>query len=162
MFNTNWVAVGSRLEEMRLALNIKSKRQVALAIGADTSYYSRALKGGPLSEDYIEAIAAEFNVNKDWLLFGEGEMFLGGQPPKKSEIKRKSKKPVSTVDKKDLVKQVRNLMEASIRQKGAIKVLLTIVLSILSKMKDKSDDPVFDEIQKVIREEQQKLFDELL
>ena len=67
--------VRERIKNVRLALNI-SQRDFAKRI-----YISQTLLGDielgsrNANERTIQLISTEFNVNKDWLLTGKGEMF---------------------------------------------------------------------------------------
>lgn len=159
MFTKDWQAVGKRLEELREALGIKSKRQFALALHADESYFSKAIQGAGLSETYIKILEDEFNVSRDWLLFGEGEKFKKGRLPKKNELEIAT---LHNIPKRDLAIQIRNLIESDIKQQSAIKVFVSILSRVVSVQTDKEYDQVFGEIQQAIESEQRKQFDELV
>ena len=64
--------LGKRLAHLPALLGLNS-RQIATAIGADPSYYSRAEKGRGLSLTYIDALIEKFSLSKNWLILGEGE-----------------------------------------------------------------------------------------
>lgn len=67
--------VGNRIVELQKKLNINS-RQMAISIDGDASYLSKIEKGKKaISKTYIDALIEKHNVNKEWLLFGKGEMF---------------------------------------------------------------------------------------
>lgn len=67
-------AVSKRLKVVLQDLEIKNKRQFALAIDADVSYFSKAFEGKmALKESYAENIEKKFGINKEWLLYGEGK-----------------------------------------------------------------------------------------
>ena len=55
-------------------------------IGRDQSQLSRILKGeSRLTQDILESLAEYFNVNINWLLTGEGEMFISEIDPEIKE-----------------------------------------------------------------------------
>lgn len=64
--------IGERLVQLRKLLKQNSRR-MALSIDADPSYYAKAEKGSGLSENLLQKIITKFNVNRNWLLFGEGD-----------------------------------------------------------------------------------------
>lgn len=71
-----------RLKTLRETLGY-SQSDFAKFIPMDRSTYCRAEKGKrEIADYYVELICLKFNVNKEWLLHGEGEMFA---PPNKSE-----------------------------------------------------------------------------
>jgi hypothetical protein len=85
MYKIDWQKVGERLLKLQTTLNIKSSRQFALSLDikgkpGDPSYIKKAEKGAALSESYILAIREKFNVNPEWLKYGQGEIF--GKSPK--------------------------------------------------------------------------------
>lgn len=67
--------ISRRLKELIENLSTNS-RQFALGAGLDVSYFAK-IEGGekPLSSKYLEKIETSYNVNRDWLLTGKGEMF---------------------------------------------------------------------------------------
>jgi phage repressor protein C with HTH and peptisase S24 domain len=89
----NKVELGERLQEIRTELGFKSARQFALSIGADVSYYSKAEKGGGLSEEYLLQITEKYGYTKSWLLFGEGNKFLDGSVRIPSAADKSLRKP---------------------------------------------------------------------
>ncbi len=67
-------AVSKRLKEIAEEFKIKNKRQFALAIDADVSYFSKSFEGKfTLKESYAENIEKKFGINRNWILYGEGE-----------------------------------------------------------------------------------------
>ncbi len=67
--------IGSRIGELVNALGI-TKVAFAKRISVDQSYVTQLIKGkrSP-SERLVESICREFNVSREWLETGEGEMF---------------------------------------------------------------------------------------
>lgn len=64
--------LGKRLKRVRELEHLKSARALALRINADPSYYSKAEKGGGLSDEYLEKIVSDLGYNKSWLYLGIG------------------------------------------------------------------------------------------
>ena len=77
--------VGKRLKEVRIN---KGLTQVAIAnvLSVSQTNYNRYEKGVVEPNiQFLQSFSREFNVNLNWLLTGQGEMFLDspGQPPAK-------------------------------------------------------------------------------
>ncbi len=65
-----------RLKKLRETLG-HSQSNFAKLISMDRSNYCRVEKGKrELADYYVELICLKFNVNKEWLLQGDGEMFI--------------------------------------------------------------------------------------
>jgi hypothetical protein len=86
MFTTDPKELGERLDKVwqdqkaKNNLKAKSKRSFAISIGADASYFNRAIDGKGFSDDYITAVVKEYGVSEEWLRFGKGEMYGQGSP----------------------------------------------------------------------------------
>ncbi|GHV89910.1 hypothetical protein AGMMS50268_04130 [Spirochaetia bacterium] len=68
--------IGERLKKLRFDLKIKQGEfagRMGLSQGA-LSDFERETK--PMAERYIKLICLEFGVNREWLLTGEGDMFV--------------------------------------------------------------------------------------
>lgn len=64
-----------------------SQRQFALKIGTDPGYISKLINGKIIpNERMLLLIENVFNVNREWLLYGQGEMFKS-----KTSVTTKSK-----------------------------------------------------------------------
>jgi transcriptional regulator with XRE-family HTH domain len=74
------VSISERIKAVRKALGI-SQREFCKGIYLSHSFYSKIETGtrNP-NERVYELISNKYNVNKDWLLMGRGEMF-GKTPP---------------------------------------------------------------------------------
>ena len=67
---------GSRLIELRSALNNISQEELGERIGLSRSGISNIEKGKrALNDRHIKLICTEFDVNEHWLRTGEGDMF---------------------------------------------------------------------------------------
>ncbi len=66
----------NRLKEIRKALGF-SQTEFAKHLGITQTAYSMIENGKrPLASKYVKVICSTFNVNENWLLTGQGEMFL--------------------------------------------------------------------------------------
>lgn len=75
--------MNERLKELRAHLGI-TLEEFGKKIGVTRSAVGRLEKGERnLTEQTVLSICREFNVNEDWLRYGEGEMF---EPRTRSEI----------------------------------------------------------------------------
>jgi transcriptional regulator with XRE-family HTH domain len=73
------VSANTRLKMLRKTLNI-SQKAFAKGIYISTSYYAEIeLENRRVNDRIIELVSSKYNVNKDWLLTGKGEMF--SKPP---------------------------------------------------------------------------------
>lgn len=54
-------------------------RQFAKSIGVDPSQYSKIESGKLNIDNYVRAISELYNVNANWLLFGQGNVFTENQ-----------------------------------------------------------------------------------
>ena len=71
---------GERVNQLRTALNLTLEK-FGERLGVTKTAISYVEKGNRnLTEQMIKAICREFNVNYDWLVYGDGEMF--SEPPK--------------------------------------------------------------------------------
>ena len=66
---------GERVKELRTALSLTLEK-FGNRVGVTKVAISNIEKGNRnLTEQMIKAICREFNVNYDWLVYGDGEMF---------------------------------------------------------------------------------------
>ena len=71
--------VGNRIIQLQKIL-VLNNLQFANSIRADPSYLSKVKRGHrSLSKTYLEAIENKCKVRRQWLLFGEGDIFQNGQ-----------------------------------------------------------------------------------
>jgi transcriptional regulator with XRE-family HTH domain len=70
------VSVNGRLKEVRKALFL-SQRNFCKRIYLSQSFYARIEQGKMKpNERVIELVCSKYNVSKEWLLAGKGEMFV--------------------------------------------------------------------------------------
>jgi hypothetical protein len=99
--------LGKRLALLPEILKTNNRR-IALSIGADPSYYGRALNGNGISMPFVEKLIAEYKIARNWILFGEGEPLPGkkyfskesepNQTPK-ADVDEISRLPISDKEK---------------------------------------------------------------
>jgi transcriptional regulator with XRE-family HTH domain len=74
------VSISIRIKAVRKALGL-SQRAFCKGIFLSHSFYAQIESGSRKANDRIyELISTKYNVNKDWLLTGKGEMFSGPTP----------------------------------------------------------------------------------
>lgn len=94
------VDLGQRLQKLRLALGLQ-QNEMARAAGLNPGYLSELISGkrdNPGIETILK-IAVRFNVNLNYLLLGEGEMFL---PDKDKALKKEEELKLYIEDIDDL------------------------------------------------------------
>lgn len=65
-----------RLKKVRKTLGL-SQKEFAEYLGITQSAYSMIENGSrPFSDKYVRLVCTAFNVNREWLEYGEGEMIL--------------------------------------------------------------------------------------
>lgn len=82
--------MNTRLKELRSALGLR-QREVAARLGVSVGNVGNWEIGRePIPRARIYQICKEFNVNKDWLVNGSGEMFAAPLPPiDENEVRRR-------------------------------------------------------------------------
>ncbi|HEY0057348.1 MAG TPA: helix-turn-helix transcriptional regulator [Pedobacter sp.] len=81
------VGFGLRLQMLMDALNKKTKKDFASDINLDNSTLGKILKGnaGISFSSFLE-IVSKFNVSANWLILGQGDMFLTGDNFQEQEL----------------------------------------------------------------------------
>jgi transcriptional regulator with XRE-family HTH domain len=78
-------STNTRIKSIRKALNI-SQKEFSRGIYISQSFYAELeSKNKNVNDRIIELIATKYNVNKDWILTGNGEMFSAPPPDVKLE-----------------------------------------------------------------------------
>lgn len=76
MVNDVSATIGERIQKLRKTLGL-TLEQFGARVGVKKSAISRIENGTNNATEQMKAsICREFNVNKDWLLYGNGDMFL--------------------------------------------------------------------------------------
>ena len=74
------VSTSARIKVVRKALGL-SQRAFCKGIFLSQGFYAQIESGFKKANERIyELISTKYNVNKDWLLTGKGEMFSGPAP----------------------------------------------------------------------------------
>jgi len=72
--------IKARLAELRFKLNL-TQGKFAEKMGIRQNTWSNIERGtNPCSERYIRLICLTFNVRREWLLYGQGDMFMPSTP----------------------------------------------------------------------------------
>jgi transcriptional regulator with XRE-family HTH domain len=135
--------LGERLHRVRLALGLK-QNEMAGASGLSPGYFSEIISGkkdNPGIENVLK-IATRFNISLNYLLLGEGEMFL----PDKEEILKKDKELnlyIETIDDLNRVMKRSNFLK-------------NLILSYGIKACIDNEDTIRKEIEKLIEKEEKK------
>ncbi len=79
--------MNERLKEIRISQGLTQK-QMSEKIGVTEATVSRMESGkSAITEQTVKSLCREFNINKDWLLNGEGEMnIISKQDEKIAEV----------------------------------------------------------------------------
>jgi transcriptional regulator with XRE-family HTH domain len=135
--------LGQRLKKLRLALGLQ-QNEMAIAAGLNSGYLSDLIRGkrGNPSIETILKIANRFNVNLNYLLLGEGEMFL----PDKEEVLKKEKELKLHLDNIDDLYRV-------IKRSNFVR---NSVMGYAVKLCIDNEETIRKEIQKIIEKEEKK------
>lgn len=135
--------LGQRLKKLQLALGLQQK-EMALAAGVNTGYLSDLINGkreNPGIETILK-IANRFNVSLNYLLLGEGEMFL----PDKEEVLKKEKELKLGFDNID---DLYRIMKRS-------NFVRNSVMGYAVKLCIDNEETIRKEIEKIIEKEEKK------
>lgn len=109
---------GERITQLRIHLRY-SQRKFATLIGKTGTHVSRMESNeAPVLESTVDSIVLKFNVNRDWLLTGDGEMF-------NQEIKTDSSAPPAWA--KELLHKIDKLIELQIANNEKDKTMLSLL-----------------------------------
>jgi len=117
------MTVGERVKAVRYMLNIKQK-EFALAIKVTQSAISQIENGTvSISSDTLTNISSTYNVNINWLLTGQGSMFIGENTNNKDamneDIQRTNEKLMQKI-----LNLEKDIAELEAKEKEATKELL--------------------------------------
>ncbi|MDR2965477.1 MAG: helix-turn-helix domain-containing protein [Treponema sp.] len=74
------MSISKRLKNIRQSLNL-SQKNFAKSLFISTSYYTLLETGNRRAKDsFLDLVCKIYNVNKNWLLFGKGDVFTA-EPP---------------------------------------------------------------------------------
>jgi transcriptional regulator with XRE-family HTH domain len=123
--------MNERLKEIRVEQQLTQK-QMSEKIGVTEATVSRMESGkSTITEQTIKTLCREFNVNKDWLLSGEGEMYAVS---KEDERLAKILAELHTTDNEKLKNLVEKMLELDDKY---IEIILNLVNTVLADQKIK-------------------------
>lgn len=128
--------IGKRIQELRFTLGLQ-QNEMARATGLNPGYLSELISGkrdNPGIETILK-IAVRFNVNLNYLLLGEGEMF---QPDKEEALKKEEELNLYIDDIDDLYR----VMKKS-------NIVKNMVMSFAMKFCIDSEDTIRKEMEKL-------------
>lgn len=103
------MTTNQRLKELLYALNINAT-ELATRLSVTKSTISSALNGNSLpSSKVLMPLGEVFNVNINWLLLGQGEMFLNGDQSNVNKTNFNNSRNSSGEDVKSLKKEIQHL-----------------------------------------------------
>jgi hypothetical protein len=100
--------LGKRLAQLPQVLGTNNRR-IALSIGADPSYYGRALKGNGISMNLVEKLIDEYKITRNWILFGEGEPISKEENNQPLNIRSKLNDSVQATSSPDVIDFINQL-----------------------------------------------------
>jgi len=109
------VSVSVRIKAIRKALGL-SQRAFCKGIFLSHSFYAQIESGTRNANERIyELIATKYNVNKDWLLTGKGEMFSGPTPDVELEQLIEIYKELDPLFREYIMLQIKQLLNVQKR-----------------------------------------------
>jgi len=120
------VSISSRIKAVRKTLGL-SQRAFCKGIFLSHSFYAQIESGTRKANERIyELIATKYNVNKEWLLTGKGEMFSGPAPNVELEQLIEIYKELDPLFKEYIMLQIKQLLNVQKRgKKGESKEMST-------------------------------------
>jgi len=104
-------SISSRIKAVRKALNI-SQKVFCKGIYLSQSFYAKIETGARKSNDRVnELISNKYNVNKDWLVTGKGDMFSASPPDAELEQLVDIIKELDPLFKKYIIRQIKLFAE---------------------------------------------------
>ena len=111
------VSISIRIKAIRKALGL-SQRTFCKGIFLSHSFYAQIESGTRKANERIyELISTKYNVNKDWLLTGKGEMFSGPPPDVELEQLIEIYKELDPLFREYIILQIKQLLNVQKRSK---------------------------------------------
>ncbi|MDR2718177.1 MAG: helix-turn-helix transcriptional regulator [Treponema sp.] len=111
------VSINARIKATRKALGL-SQRAFCRGIFLSQGFYAQIESGLKKANERIyELIATKYNVNKDWLLTGKGEMFSGPTPDVELEQLIEIYKELDPLFREYIMLQIKQLLNVQKRGK---------------------------------------------
>jgi SOS-response transcriptional repressor LexA len=98
-----YMTVGDRLKEARQSLGLK-QTEIANILGINSNFLSNIERGAKSpSKKLIETLSSAYKINANWLLTGEGDMFVGGTSIKEDPLIKEFEDRIHKLIKKDIL-----------------------------------------------------------
>ncbi|MDR1836813.1 MAG: helix-turn-helix transcriptional regulator [Treponema sp.] len=111
------VSISARIKVVRKALGL-SQRAFCKGIFLSHSFYAQIESGTRKPNERIyELISTKYNVNKDWLITGKGEMFSGPAPDIELEQLIEIYKELNPLFREYVMLQIKQLLNVQKRSK---------------------------------------------
>jgi transcriptional regulator with XRE-family HTH domain len=111
------VSINARIKAVRKALGL-SQRAFCRGIFLSQGFYAQIESGLKKANERIyELISTKYNVNKDWLLTGKGEMFSGAAPDVELEQLIEIYKELDPLFREYITLQIKQLLNVQKRGK---------------------------------------------
>ena len=112
------VSINARIKAVRKALGL-SQRAFCKGIFLSQGFYAQVENGIKKPNERIyELISTKYNVNKDWLITGKGEMFSGPPPDLELEQLIEIYKELDPLFREYIMLQIKQLLSVQNRGKG--------------------------------------------
>jgi transcriptional regulator with XRE-family HTH domain len=109
-------SVNERLKTLRNTLNL-SQRNFSSGIYISQSFYARLEQGVMrVNERIIELMCNKYNVNKDWILTGNGTMFSNIPPDARLELLNGIFNKLNDIFQDYLITQAKELLKVQERE----------------------------------------------
>jgi len=112
------VSINTRIKAVRKALGL-SQRAFCKGIFLSQGFYAQ-IEGGfkKANERIYELISNKYNVNKEWLVTGKGEMFSGPAPDMELEKLIAIYKELDPLFREYIMLQIQQLLDVQKQSKG--------------------------------------------
>jgi len=111
------VSISARMKAVRKALGL-SQRAFCRGIFLSQGFYAQIESGVKKANERIyELISTKYNVNKDWLLTGKGEMFSGPAPDVELEQLIEIYRELDPLFREYIMLQIKQLLDVQKRGK---------------------------------------------
>jgi len=111
------ISINARIKAVRKALGL-SQRAFCRGIFLSQGFYAQIENGLKKANERIyELISTKYNINKDWLLTGKGEMFSGPTPNIELEQLIEIYKELDPLFREYIMLQIKQLLAVQKRSK---------------------------------------------
>jgi len=100
-------SICARIKSVRKTLGI-SQNDFSTSIFLTQSFYSKIERGAVEPNEWaVEIICSKYNIDKDWLITGEGEMFSASAPDPELDQLMKIIKELDPLFKEYIIQQIK-------------------------------------------------------